>query len=345
MSNSTKAYYPQSFFSEKYRVIHHVLFWSLYLSYALFIHFFTIGFGGLQWLPFIMLIDGITIYFNIEFLTPKYLIHRKLVPYFFLTSVSLLFNIGVNFGLQHFVFNEFYCNTIYSCLRQQSYSIIFSLVFLVIAIGLKLLKLNFQSLEKIKNLKETNINTELDYLKTQVNPHFLFNTLNNIKVLITINQQKATETLIKLSGLLRYQLYDCSEEKVLLTSELKYLQNYLDLQRIRVNNARIDFNSEGNFQGVLIYPFIFIPFIENAVKHGLEGSNEEAILKVNIKLLNKTLIFIVENTKNNAKTENGGIGLVNVKRRLDILFPQNHNLEIADSDDIYKVKLTINLEQ
>lgn len=340
---STAPYNHNSFFAEKNRLVHHFLFWFFYIAYSVFIHFFTNGFGGIERYPFIILVDVATIYLNISLLIPRYLVKRRLYKYFLLTFLSYVLNVFLNFIIQNYLFNPESIDCLYAGICRLSYSITTSFVFLILAVLLKLLKEYLTSIEKIKKLKETNIKSELDFLKTQVNPHFLFNTLNNIKVLIKINPNKAEDLLIKLSGLLRYQLYDCSEEKVLFTSELIYLQNYLDLQKIRVNDAIIDFEYEGDFSGVMIYPFMFMPFIENAVKHGLGRGENDKYIKVNIKLLNKTITFFVENTKSMIKNEKGGIGLVNIKRRLELLYPNNYNLEIIDEKEIYKVKLKINL--
>ena len=344
MTRPAITYNPNGFFSNKYRVVHHILFWVVYVVYSVFLNFFSFGFGGIELFFFIMLFDVTTIYFNIAFLIPKYLVRNKLLPYILLTFTSVFLNVMLNFLLQKSFYGLGFCNDIYSCACKLSYIVVLSEMFLVIAIGLKLLKEYLYALEKINQLKEINFRTELDFLKTQVNPHFLFNTLNNIKVLIDLDKEKAVNTLFKLSGLLRYQLYDCSEEKVLLSSEVKYLQNYLDLQRIRVNKADIDFRIEGKLDGILVYPFMFIPFLENAVKHGLEGGGDKAKLEINIKILNKSISFIVKNTKNNIKSDKGGIGIVNVKRRLEMLYPDRYNLLMDDAKDIFTVKLTINIE-
>jgi sensor histidine kinase YesM len=341
--STTVKYRPKSFLSEKNRLLHHFLFWGGYVAYSIFIHFFTSGFGGIERYPFIMLVDVATIYLNISLLIPRYLVSRRLYKYFSLTILSFAINVFLNFLIQNYLFNPQSIECIYSGICRLSYSVTTSFVFLILAVLLKLLKEYLSSIEKIKQLKETNVKSELDFLKTQVNPHFLFNTLNNIKVLIKINPNKAEDLLIKLSGLLRYQIYDCSEEKVLFTSELIYLQNYLDLQKIRVSDARIDFEYEGDFSGVMIYPFMFMPFIENAVKHGLGRGENDKYIKVIIKLLNKTVTFFVENSKSKDKSDTGGIGLVNIKRRLDLLYPNNYNLEFFEEKEIYKVKLKINL--
>jgi len=343
LSSSNNIYNQNNLINEKYRILHHFLFWGVYVAYSVFIHFFTSGFGGVDRFPFIMLVDIATIYLNISLLVPRYLVKKRLFKYFSLTFLSFVLNVFINFLIQNFVFHPSIIDCLFDEICQLSYSITTSFVFLILAILLKLLKEYLKSIEKIKSLKEINVKSELDFLKTQVNPHFLFNTLNNVKVLIKLNPELAEDVLMKLSDLLRYQIYDCSSEKVLLTSELIYLQNYLDLQKIRLKDAKIDFTYNGDFTGKMIYPFMFMPFIENAVKHGLGGGEKDNYIKVNIKLVNKTIDFFVENRKCKIKSENGGIGLVNIRRRLDLLYPNNYKLEFFETDYVYKVKLNINL--
>lgn len=343
LSSSNNIYNQKNLINEKYRILHHFLFWGFYIAYSVFIHFFTSGFGGVDRFPFIMLVDVATIYFNISLLVPRYLVKKRLFKYFSLTFLSFALNVFINFLIQNFVFHPSSIDCLFNEICQLSYAITTSFVFLILAILLKLLKEYLKSIEKIKSLKEINVKSELDFLKTQVNPHFLFNTLNNVKVLIKLNPELAEDVLMKLSDLLRYQIYDCSSEKVLLTSELIYLQNYLDLQKIRLKDAKIDFTYNGDFTGKMIYPFMFMPFIENAVKHGLGGGEKDNFINVNIKLVNKTIDFFVENRKCKIKSENGGIGLVNIKRRLDLLYPNNYKLEFFETDYVYKVKLNINL--
>lgn len=161
-----------------------------------------------------------------------------------------------------------------------------------------------------------------------------------------LDSKKASEIILQLSDLLRYQLYDCAEEKVKLSDEVNYLKNLLDLERIRKESADIRLDTQGNINGQLIPPFLFLPFIENAIKHGLNRRGESYIHTL-IHLDNNELNFQVENlnppvdtTKNSGQ---GGIGLANIKRRLDLLFPQRYDLKISELDNKFTVKLKLKL--
>lgn len=212
--------------------------------------------------------------------------------------------------------------------------------------AIKLLKQWYLDQEKIRNLQMDSLTHELNALKYQVNPHFLFNTLNNIYIMNKLDSKKASEIILQLSDLLRYQLYDCAEEKVKLSDEVNYLKNLLDLERIRKESADIRLDTQGNINGQLIPPFLFLPFIENAIKHGLNRRGESYIHTL-IHLDNNELNFQVENlnppvdtTKNSGQ---GGIGLANIKRRLDLLFPQRYDLKISELDNKFTVKLKLKL--
>ncbi|NLA23926.1 MAG: histidine kinase, partial [Bacteroidales bacterium] len=219
-------------------------------------------------------------------------------------------------------------------------------VVLISAIAFHLFKEQINSLVKIDVLEKLKLEAELDFLKMQMNPHFLFNTLNGISTLTKTNPDKAYDTIILLSDLLRYQTYECSGNLVLLSSEIKYLQQYLALQSLRFPKAKIDFQIEGQITGLTIFPFIFSTFVENAVKHGVEKVKDNAYIRIVIEILNKRVNFLVENTKtSDIQDKTTGVGLKNVKRRLDLLYSKDYNLKIEEKDDLYIVKLNLNLVQ
>ena len=215
---------------------------------------------------------------------------------------------------------------------------------LVAAVGIKFFKGYIADQERLKELETINLRTELDFLKNQINPHFLFNSLNNIYVQSRKRPQEASESILLLSDLLRYQLYDCSKEKVLLKNEIEYLKNYLEMDKMRKLDVEIDFQIDGHPNGTMVAPFIFVPFVENAVKHGnaVEG---KSFLNVLFKIQSNQIHFSIENSKPILPNESevGGIGLKNVKRRLELLYPNKYQLDIKDKENKYKVDLTLNL--
>lgn len=258
----------------------------------------------------------------------------------------VLTNFSLNFLLQYFIVKSISLN-ITEILVTMSYCLQHSLVFIILACGIKMFKYYILISQKVDNLENEKIQSELEYLKLQLNPHFLFNTLNNIHTLTRIKPELASDTLIKLSDLLRYQIYECSDSKVFVKSEFDYLINYLDLQKVRFENLEVIYEKDGNLSSYMVYPFIFIPFVENAVKHGVDNKRKNNIIKLFLGIDNNKLKFSIENSKissNLQKNSKGGIGLKNVKRRLELLYPGRYSLRITENEDLYNVKLEIKLK-
>lgn len=198
-------------------------------------------------------------------------------------------------------------------------------------------------------LQANQLSTELKFLKSQVNPHFLFNTLNN---LFSMAQGKGNDELAdgisKLSGMMRYMIYESNEERVPLKKEIEYLQNCIVLNKLRYddNEVKAIFNYPEATEGIFVAPMIFIPFVENAFKHGVAIGTSSQI-EISISLTDKQLIFNCENTNYNfikkMEMEKGGIGLENVKRRLQLVYPAKHRLMINDEGGEFMVKLEIDI--
>ncbi|HEY1053774.1 MAG TPA: sensor histidine kinase [Emticicia sp.] len=199
--------------------------------------------------------------------------------------------------------------------------------------------------EKIKsNLENEKLASELAFLKSQINPHFLFNSLNNIYSLAYQKSAKTPEAVLKLSEIMRYMLYESNESKVCLDEEIRYLENYIELQKLRFKDkAYINFEIDGDTQNLKITPLVLISFVENAFKHGLATDKENPITIV-LNVSSDKLYFQVINKKNNQnKDETGGIGLQNVQRRLDLLYKGAYRLHIEDTETIYNCELYLNL--
>lgn len=196
-----------------------------------------------------------------------------------------------------------------------------------------------------KELKRQNLKSELALLKNQINPHFLFNTLNNIDSLIKSDPDRASATLVELSGMMRYMIYDTNVDKVPLKQELTYIENYLDLQKMQFSNPNlVNYQVEGNSENLDIPPMLFIPFIENAFKHCNDKNTEYAI---NISfIINREIIQFratnIANAKHQiSKDKSSGVGLDIVKRRLQILYPNKHMLDIKKENNLFCVSLDI----
>jgi len=203
----------------------------------------------------------------------------------------------------------------------------------------------FKNERKKKDIENQNLTSELAFLKSQVSPHFLFNTLNNIYSLSLSNSTTTSNAIMKLSQLLRYMLYEADDRQVSLEKEVEYLNDYIELQKMRMKEGvNISFIRQGDFHGKMIAPMLLIPFIENSFKHGINYSKPSDI-SVNITLLGNELLLNVENIIHSItrQSDASGIGLVNVKRRLSLLYPNRFTLTISDTNGNYKVNLKLTL--
>jgi LytS/YehU family sensor histidine kinase len=200
-----------------------------------------------------------------------------------------------------------------------------------------------------KDLETQRMQSEIKFLKSQINPHFLFNTLNSLYALTLKKSDKAPEIVIKLSEMMRYMLYECNERRVPLQKEVNYIENYLAMEKLRQSGqADIQFKVEGQITDQTIAPLIFIPFLENSFKHGLNHHISEGYVHVVMKVLDEKLLLRIINSKPNhailpSERQNGGIGLANVQRRLSLLYPNQYKLDIEDSDAAHIVELSLDL--
>jgi two-component system LytT family sensor kinase len=191
--------------------------------------------------------------------------------------------------------------------------------------------------------------TELNLLKSQINPHFFFNTLNNIYSLAIQKSEKTPEAIVKLSELMRYIIYDTDKDKVPLVKEIDYIRNYIELEKLRLrDNADIRFVVDGNPAEKLIEPLLLLPFIENAFKHGI-GYHQAITVSIRISIQDSRLNLLVENPvwirPDNPEEKKQGIGRYNAERRLQLLYKKNYTLETTVTDALFRVDLTLNLNR
>ena len=191
-----------------------------------------------------------------------------------------------------------------------------------------------------------NLQSELALLKNQVNPHFLFNTLNNIDSLIKSNADRASETLVKLSEILRYMIYDTNADKVPLADEIRYIESYIDLQKIQFPNKElVTFSVKGNPEHITIAPMLFIPFIENAFKHCSDKNIPQAI-RISFSIDNTIVSFgcanIYDKTRKITKDNAHGVGLSITRRRIELIYPGRHFLDIKEEHNTFTVALSLN---
>jgi sensor histidine kinase YesM len=303
----------------------------------------------------------ILFYTNTRFLVPKYLINREYIKYviFVVFCISfILFCSYLIFPFKKAPLIENVPNHRLPNLEivrfQQIISLLFPLFFILLVSTLyQLLISKYQSEKKQKEKENEQLKTELSFLRSQISPHFIFNALNSSIILVRKQSEKAEESLIKLASLMRYMLYESDNEKITVSDEVEYIDNYIDLQLIRFEKSvsiSKDINVDEILNDEFIESMLLIPFIENAFKHGTLVLKEA---KIEIILYNQDdkLILITKNKFNNrlkesiTKQKNNGIGLSNVKRRLELLYPSNHILKIETIEDLFTVYLSIDLKK
>lgn len=215
----------------------------------------------------------------------------------------------------------------------------------VLLVGFNIaVKLLFQSIRdehQLKEFEKHNLQTELAYLKHQINPHFFMNTLNNIHALIDLDTEKAKETVIELSKMMRYVLYDSSQATISLEKEIQFLNNYIDLMKLRyTDKVSINLSLPEVVPSVKIPPLLFISFLENAFKHGI-SYQQESYVNFSLQVDEKEIQCLVSNSNCDQVTRQQGIGLENVRKRLNLLYPDNYTLEIDSTEKEYNVLLII----
>jgi sensor histidine kinase YesM len=345
--NNIKSY---NFFSSK--PVYHSLIWLFYILCMLYVNYSSSGIFYLS-LGNVLINSvflAILIYFNLYFLIPQFLSKKHFFYYFSTLALSALIITPLELICTYWNLSGFEEAQNYLIQNQyiQYFYALFAALFSTI---LKIIK-EWLLQERTKNaLENKNLQSELSFLKSQINPHFLFNTLNSLYALTLKKSDKAPEIVLRLSDMMRYMLYESNEKLVELEKEIASIKNYLELEKIRYGEkAAINFiYEEEDSSNYFIPPLIFIPFLENAFKHGLSNSIQMGYVNVKLSIKNKMLDFEIENSKSDEiKDERyykGGIGLNNVKRRLELIFGQNYTLKINETEDKFIVSLHLSLKE
>ena len=328
------------------RIVYHSLFWiSLYLTLV------YLDWDNGQSLSFTLIVEAISVlfyamivYFNTLYLIPNYLTEKKFLYYCLLLILSVIIITPIKIVV--FVFLYSYLPAIQAqVINDQLLFFISNFLFAGSATVVKIISDWAKYQRDRKELQTQTMQSELKFLKSQINPHFLFNTLNNLYALTLKKSDKAPEIVIKLSEMMRYMLYECNERRVLLSKEVNYIRNYLDLEKLRQGkNVEITFEVKGFVGDQRIAPLMFIPFLENSFKHGLSNQISKGFVHIILEIEDKKVKLFIENSKADAlplqtHKRSGGIGLVNVRRRLNLIYPNQHQLEIFDNPKTYAVEL------
>ncbi len=233
-------------------------------------------------------------------------------------------------------------------LKERIYDNVIPHFFLVLSGAAFKLMLDYTRMQKnMVEMAKEKAEAELNFLKLQINPHFLFNSLNSVYFLIEKNNTGAREALHKFSEMLRYQLYEMNGATIPIEKEIRYLEDYVDLQKLRKDeNYEVTFNCDPDVKGFSIEPLLLIPFVENAFKHISHQKNQLNFIQLDLGMTKGAFHFSVENSKEEIEKNTGernGIGLNNVKRRLELLYPKKYELHIKNEGNLYNVDLTIKI--
>lgn len=286
------------------------------------------------------------IYLNLLYLIPKFYQPKRYRTYFFLLFSVVAIHISCTYFINDYISKFMNFGEENNDWRLEVLFYFFNTCqYLVISFLLYALQERFEQKKQLSEIQVEKLNTEVNYLKAQINPHFLFNTLNNLYALALDKSDKAPETILMLSKMMDYMLYETSESKVSLQKDIENLENYIGLERIRQGNeAKINFEVIGKVEEQKIVPLILLPLIENAFKHGIHQLIRGAFVHIWIAIEPKTVQLTVENNFKRSTTLNShGIGLTNLKKRLELFYANKHELMINQEEGIYRVLLKLNV--
>lgn len=352
----------------KYK-LYHIPFWMLYnyLLWSLAIDspynamhtiFFSVFF--VKFLSYVIP-PALGVYFNLYFLIPRYLEKQHYLLYLFylaltIVGTSVLISSGyyISSWLDGSTAEKVFgiapnLNGYYHLIKEEPFR--FTLGVITLAMSIKLAKNWIETQRRHQALEKEKLETELKFLKYQFNPHFLFNSINSIFFLIHKNPDVASASLAKFSELLRHQLYECNDQQIALDKEIAYLENFIELEKLRQNknlDVQLDID-QAYAQGTGIAPFILMTFVENAFKHVSKEKGQSNWIRISLSVTGMQLHFTVANSTAGSNAPEvinyGGIGLKNVQRRLDLIYPGQYRLDIQQKPESFTVELELQLAQ
>ncbi|QEC76614.1 sensor histidine kinase [Mucilaginibacter ginsenosidivorax] len=331
------------------KTIYHLTFWVLaYLSWVFIFRNGTLVFTHAITIQFCyLLFISANYYFNALYTIPQLLNKKRYVKFglCFLGGIVItaLMRVPVSIAVVTYVFKVKNARFSFPDIFLDSFINIFFWVACILAVHLVIEKIRSQLyIEQIEKEKATN---ELNFLRAQFNPHFLFNSINSIYGHIDKSNKDAREMLLVFSEMLRYQLYECNVEQIALDSEINYIRNYIAIQKGRIDERIVVSFCADDVNGQInVAPLLFITFIENAFKYVGFNEDKQNLVCIGLQYQNSNLMFSVFNTKDafvNQIEKSSGLGIANTKRRLEILYPGRHQLQIVNSDTGYEVNLTL----
>ncbi|MCU7548327.1 histidine kinase [Chitinophagaceae bacterium LB-8] len=356
----------------------HIIGWLTFLCLPLL--FYPLRFSS-PWFIYKQVLDKLFVigffYFNHYYLIPRFFISKKHLAYFVLLITCILFLLAQHLIVEHYIYDNYFRNGmfeggsnrrrmlfekigemrwqpevmiagvpagIFFMLLRNVLSFTFMLTFFS---GFIHLFFSFiKTSDEKKALENATLKAEINQLKSQINPHFLFNTLNSIYSLAHHSSEKTQQAVLKLSEIMRYMIYDATAEKIPLKKDIHYLDSYIQLQRLRLSDkVMINYEVKGDLQGLTIAPMLLSTFVENVFKHGISYTNASSI-HITIEVFDKNLTLFVSNpVLQGQKSETGGVGLQNAKRRLELMYAGNYWLDIEQDKQLFAVNLKINLSR
>ena len=287
---------------------------------------------------------AISVYINLLWLIPVFFNKRKFFLFFILELANILLFILLNYFVTYVFEGGKHPNFFTEFIAE----FILILLFLVVSTLLKVMRdsITLQDVElRMKEVQKQKVESELRALKAQVNPHFFFNTLNSLYSLSLDKSDMAPELILKLSDLMRYVIYESNDDLVPIGKQLEFLQSYVYLERLRADeNLQVDFEVKGANLDLKVAPLLYIAFIENAFKHGSKARSDNPFIRIAFDLEHEDRIgFYIENRIDpfHEKKPAGGFGLSNVKKRLELLYPGKFELNLKESESVYRAELTI----
>lgn len=328
--------------------IDHILFWLLTIVFHAYTHSGIINKAGVdQFILELIVRDGllaIAIYTTLLIIIPKLNTQKNYLTGILLIVATLAGYVVLKNAHDVYLYGQVMNNpSRLGYFHNTFYNLSIIIFYLAFAFTLHLSKQWYLQKELIRKIELEKLNTELEYLKAQINPHFLFNSLNTVFFQIDKQNKAARETLSKFSDMLRYQLYECNGKEIAVEKEIRYLKNYVELQRLRKDeNYDIRFACTDDLSNFTLPPLLLLPFIENAFKHVSHFSDKKNEVEIDVRKTGDLFQLKVFNTKDpKPVSTNGGIGLKNVKRRLELLYKGRYILDIVEKPQSFEVRLDL----
>ncbi len=333
-------------------ILQHLLFWAVFIllwsahDLVYFDNFFILIRGNLFTLfPLVPLV-----YLNLYWLMPKFLLKKKHAPYILIMGLCLLITTFVASANSYYYYSEIRNHQDTANFFYSSEGKIAILTEMLVVVGvsmiLYLLREWYQKERYAREMEQKRLETELHLLKSQINPHFLFNSLNSIYVMLGKNTKAGRKMLLQFSEILSHQLYEASKEKVPLQKEIENLKNYIRIEKIRHDDlANVELRCSEDINGEHIAPMLLLPIVENAFKHGQSSEGYWIDVRLDMNEENELLFSVKNSYTEKEESDHQGIGLSNVKRRLELIYPGRHQLSIEKLNSIFQVNLKLKLNE